>query len=71
MFYLVFQLGNAVLDISESPVVSVLLGRGLEDLWVPPPGQLLDGGHVHCPEVQPGRQLGHVLVNEPPVHAHL
>ena len=39
-------------------------------LRIPSPCQLLDGGDIHSPVMQPGTQVRHVLVYEPPVLAH-
>ena len=82
----VLKLFNAVLNVSKSSVVSPLLWSCFKHLQynvhkihhtqrvsylrIPPPCQLLDSGHIHSPVMQPGPQLRHVLVNEPPVLAN-
>ena len=59
-----------MLNIPKSSVISILLWAFFYDLRIPPPCELLDCRGIHRPVVQPGPQVRHVLVNEPPVLAH-
>lgn len=62
-----FHLTNALHDVVNSPVSTLLQGSLLEDLRVPPKAKLLESGNINYPLVQVIEQQGHVLLNEQPV----
>ena len=69
-FSVVLKLLKAVLNIPKSSMISILLWAFFQYLRIPPPCELLDCRGIHRPVVQPGPQVRHVLVNEPPVLTH-
>ena len=69
-FSVILQLFNALFNVSQSSMTSVFLRSSFIDLRVPSLGQLLDGADINSPVVQPGREAGHVFINELPVLTH-